>query len=161
MRNLRSGFSMLVAIFVIVLLSLVASYIFYASSSISKEGGIQYQQEEARVLARSYTEYAVLAVSGNQRSGGRCINEIHADIGNPNIGQGYRIRVYITYIGNARYVNSCRNVAATLANTDVDTLSIIVDVYVEYKDIMHPSLNNRFSSYIPWQVYHRRSIQKI
>jgi len=161
MRNFRSGFSMLVAIFVIVLLSLVASYIFYASSSISKEGAIQYQQEEARVLARSYTEYAVLAVSGNQKSGGICINEIHANIGNPNIGQGYRVTVYITYIGNTRYVNNCRNVAATLANTDVDALSIIVDVYVEYRDIMHPSLNSSFVSQIPWQVYHRRSIQKI
>ena len=157
MIKLRSGFSMLVAIFVILMLSLVATYIFYASSSISKEGSIQYQREQAMILARSYTEYAVLAVSGT----GNCINTINANIGTPNSGRGYRVRVNITYIGNNRYITGCTNVAANLPNSDVDTLSIIVDVYVEYKDISNPSLYNGFASYVPWQAYHRRSIQKI
>ena len=161
MIKLRSGFSMLVAIFVILMLSLVATYIFYASSSISKEGSIQYQREQAMILARSYTEYAVLAVSGNDRSSGNCINTINANIGTPNSGRGYRVRVDITYIGNSKYLAGCTNVAANLPNSDVDTLSIIVDVYVEYKDISNPSLYNGFASYVPWQAYHRRSIQKI
>ena len=161
MIKLRSGFSMLVAIFVILMLSLVATYIFYASSSISKESSIQYQREQAMILARSYTEYTVLALSGNNKDSGNCINTINANIGTPNNGRGYRVRVDITYIGNSKYLTGCTNVAANLSNSDIDTLSVIVDVYVKYKDISNPSLYNGFSSFVPWQAYHRRSIQKI
>lgn len=164
MMKQRSGFSMLVAIFTIMLLSLVAGYIFYASSSISKEGSIQYQREQAMVLARSYTEYAVLAISGNNRSV-KCLNEINANIGiDPYKGKGYVVKVYITYIGNTKYINNgdkCERIAAELSNTDVDTLSVILDVYVDYKDIQNPSLYNGNENLVPWQVYHRRSIQKI
>ncbi len=162
MRKFRSGFSMLVAIFVILLLSMVASYIFYSSSAITKEGALQYQSEQARLLARSYTEYAVLAVSGNDRTTGNCINEINANIGsNPAMGLGYSIHVDITYIGNQRYIQYCAHKAAQLSNLDTDTLSVIVDVYVKYKDIQQRSLYNGNANSVPWQVFHKRSIQKI
>ena len=162
MTNSKKGFSLLVAIFTIILLSLVASYIFYTSSSIAKESGIQYQQEQARILARSYTEYAVLAISGNDRNKTKkCIDEVTADIGDPINGKGYRIKVNITYIGNNKYINKCLHNASTLNDTDEDTISAILDVYVMYKETTHPSLNTSYSKYIPWQVYHRRSIQKI
>ena len=160
----REGFSLLVAIFTIVLMSLVASYIFYASSTNAKVGDLQYKKEQAKLLARSYTEYAVMAISANKRDGSAntCINTINAIIGtDPARGEGYRVRVEITYIGNQRYVNKCIHVAATLDNSDVDTLSAIIDVYVEYRDIFHPSLFSRYIQYVPWQSYHRRSIQKI
>jgi len=155
MVKLKNGFSLLVAIFTILLLSLISSYIFYASSSIAKEGGIQYQQEQARLLARSYTEYAVLAISGNNRNT-TCIDEIEADIGSPITGQGYKIKINITYIGNNKYTSTCSHKAFTLADTDEDTLSVILDVYVKYKDSLHPFILNA-----PWQVYHKRSLQKI
>ena len=156
MIKFKKGFSLLVAIFVIVLLSVVSAYIFYASSSIVKEGQIQYQDEQARLLARSYTEYAVLAISANDRSI-NCIDKIKADIGNPDIGKGYKIEVDITYIGNVGYnIGSCSHKAAILSNSDEDTLSVILDVYVKYKDPIHPNVNSE-----PWIVYHRRSIQKI
>jgi len=158
----RNAFSLLVAIFTIVLLSLVASYIFYASNSIAKEGGIQYQQEQARILARSYTEYAVLAISGNDRNTtNKCIDEITANIGNPDIGQGYKVKVNITYIGNNKYIKNCLHKAFTLSDSDEDTLSVILDVYVKYKDASNSSIGGKYQKFVPWQVYHRRSIQKI
>jgi len=162
MKQSRRAFSLLVAIFTIVLISLVASYIFYASSSIAKEGGIQYQQEQAKILARSYTEYAILAISANNKdSSTPCIDTINANIGDPDNGKGYKIVVEVTYIGNQRYISKCNHKAVTLTNSDVDALSVILDVYVKYKDLTHPSLNTSNSVYIPWQVYHRRSLQKI
>ncbi len=161
MKKLRSGFSMLVAIFTIVVISLVASYIFYASASINKEGEIQYQKEQAMLLARSYTEYAVMAVSANNRNI-NCINNINATIGtNPAIGQGYKVEVKITYIGNQKYIYKCLRKAATLSNSDIDTLSVIIDVYVRYRDRSNASLYNRYSSFVPWFTYHKRSLQKI
>ena len=153
MMKLRSGFSMLVAIFTIVLMSLVASYIFYASSSVSKEGIIQYKREQAMLLARSYTEYAVMAVSANDRSI-NCLNEINGQVGtNPDNGNGYKINVKISYIGNEKYIKKCTRKAAQLSNSDVEALSVIIDVYIQYKD--GANLNE------PWQTYHRRSLQKI
>jgi len=160
MRNLRGGFSMLVAIFTIVLLSLVASYIFYASSSITKEGNLQYQKEQAMILARSYTEYAVMAVSANDRTN-KCIDTIKTDIGNPNKGNGYKVIVKIAYIGNKKYIKNCKNIVTKLDDSDIDTLSIIVDVYVKYRDILNPTYNTKKEIYIPWQTYHKRSLQKI
>jgi len=164
MRKFRKGFSMIMAIFVIVLLSLVASYIFYASASITKEGTVQYQNAQAKIYARSYTEYAVLAVMGNsdRNSTNTCIKEINSVIGNdPAKGQGYMIHIDITYIGNKKYTDKCTNKAFTLSNNDTDTLSVIIDVYVKYKDSQNASLYNANSAKVPWQVYHRRSIQKI
>jgi len=162
----RAGFSLLVAIFTIVLISLVASYIFYASSATVKEGALQYKQEQAKLLARSYTEYAVMAISANNREGSKiCIDTINATIGSdPAKGLGYRVRVEISYIGNERYVNRCMHVAAKLDNNDIDTLSAIIDVYVEYRDIFNSALfsgKNILINQVPWQKYHKRSIQKI
>jgi len=160
----KKAFSLLVAIFVIMLISIVASYIFYTSSTVAKTGSIQYQREQAAIYARSYTEYAILAISGNNRNSGQCITTINANIGNPNIGQGYKIVVKISYIGNNKYINSCNtnNIIANLNDTtDEDTLFAIIDVYVSYKDIMHRSINTQWQNYIPWQTYHKRSIQKI
>jgi len=165
MINSRKGFSLLVAIFTIVLVSVVASYIFYASSSISKEGSLEYQQEQARLLARSYTEYAVLAITGNDRSTGKCIRQIKADIGFPDGGQGYKVEVDVTYIANHKYIDSCPSAdtpkAVTLSDNGTDTVTVILDVYVKYTDATHPGLDINNPDQIPWHTYHKRSLQKI
>ncbi len=157
---MKKGFSLLVAIFTIILLSFVASYIFYASSTVTKVGNLQYQQEQAALLARSYTEYAILAVQGHNRdTSGNCINKIEANvIGNdPDNGKGFKVEVDIYYIGNNKYVQNCNNVLASLNdNSSEDTLDIIVDVYVKYKNILHPNKANA-----PWITYHKRSLQQI
>ena len=169
MNKQRRAFSMLVAIFVIMILSLVASYIFYANSTTAKVGQLQYQREQAMLLARSYTEYAVLAIQGHNRVvNNNCVNEIDTDIGaNPAQGQGFRVIVKISYIGNQKYIQYCGAKTAQLADPDItdptkpeDTLMAIVDVYVKYKDIQHQGLNNAGNN-IPWHTYHRRSLQKI
>ena len=165
MRKFRDGFSMLVAIFVIVMLSLVASYIFFASNTTTKTGTIQYQAEQAKLYARSFTEYAILAASGNgdRNTSAKCISTINSTIGTtPATGQGYQITVHLTYIGNSRYISSCANKAAELSDADIDTLSVIVDVYVRYKDYQQVAVAApEDKAKVPWITYHRRSIQKL
>ena len=161
MRKFRDGFSMLVAIFVIVMLSLVASYIFFASNTTTKTGTIQYQAEQAKLYARSFTEYAILAASGNDRNAtANCLSTITSEIGAPVVGQGYQITVHLTYIGNQKYISQCTNKAAVLSDADTDTLSVIVDVYVRYKDYQQVAAA-AVPANVPWITYHRRSIQKL
>jgi len=151
MIKLKKGFSLLIAIFTIMILSLVASYIFYSNNIITKSGGLQYKKEQAILYARSFTEYTVMAIEGNDRKT-NCIESINADI------DDYKIEVKVSYIGNSIYISKCSNNIATLNNTDPDTLDAIIDVYIKYKDIQHPDINNTKT---PWQTYHKRSIQKI
>ncbi len=156
---MKKGFSLLVAIFTIILLSLVASYIFYASSTVSKVGNLQYQKEQAMLLARSYTEYAILAIQGHNRdNSGNCVESINANLGpNPTIGEGYRVIVKIYYIGNDKYLKNCTNIVAKLNDSNsADTLMALIDVYVKYKDLLHPN-----KAAAPWITYHKRSLQKI
>jgi hypothetical protein len=155
---MKKGFSLLVAIFTILLLSLVAAYIFYTSATVNKVGTLQYQKEQAMLLARSYTEYAVLAIQGHDREAtNNCVEEIKANIGDdPLNGLGYRVIVKINYIGNEKYVKNCSNTIVSLDNNSEDTFMAIIDVYVQYKNLLHP---NKASAL--WITYHKRSLQKI
>ena len=119
----------------------------------------QYQREQSALLAKSYTEYAILAVMSNDRNGtgNDCIEDIDGRIGaNVNNGQGYLIETRIAYISdtNAR-VSTCAG-TRILHDTGITTiqsaLSIIIDVYVRYRNPDSP---------VNWVTYHRRTLQKI
>ncbi len=163
MHTQRKAFSMLTAIFVIVLMSTVAMLVMSLTGKIVKETTAQYQKEQAVLLSKSYTEYAIMAVMSNDRNDSTldCIENIDGRIGaNVNNGQGYLINTRIAYIAdsNAR-VGTC---AATriLYDSGITTaesaLSVIIDVYVRYRDPDHPTVSTA-----PWVTYHRRTLQKI
>ena len=156
----RPAFSMLTAIVVIVLMSSVATLIMGLSGKMVKSTTAQYHKEQAALLAKSYTEYAIMTVMSNDRnSTGKCIQDIDGYIGNGNAyndGTGYQVRVRIGFIGPNSEINKC-SVSRRLGNpASNNELNIIVDVYVEYKDIDNPNLADA-----PWVTYHRRTLQKI
>jgi type II secretory pathway pseudopilin PulG len=153
-RKMRKAFSMLTAIFIIVLMATVAMFVMSLSGKIVKTTTAQYQQEQAQLYAKSYTEYAVLAVTGNDRSN-NCLETISGTIGSPASGNGYRIRTHISYIGPASEIGNCAATRklSTNVTTDGTPLTIIIDAYVDYKD---PD-----NSGGPWLTVHRRSTQKI
>lgn len=151
----RKAFSLLTSIVVIVLMATVAILILNMSSKLVKETTAQYQNEQAALYANSYTEYAILAVTGNDRSV-NCLSTINGTVGdatatNPN--NGYRIRTQIAYIGTSGEVGSCNRVFSSSVTTASTPLTIIVDAYVDYKDLDNPSGQNI--------VYHKRTLQKI
>ena len=159
----RSAFSMLTAIIVIVIMATVAILIMNISGKIVKETTSQFQREQAMLLSKSYTEYAIMAVMSNDRNGtGNCLRDIDGQIKIDDSsavtvanGNGYRIRVRISYIGSNAEVASCaatRVLSNSIVNTDTP-LNIIVDTYVDYKD---PDNTDR-----PWVTYHKRTLQKI
>ena len=154
--KLRSGFSMITAIFVMVLMATVAMFIVNLSGKIVKTTTAQYQREQAMLLAKSYTEYAVMAVMANDRSGtGKCLDTITGNIGNnPAIGDGYQANVEIHYIGNNHEVGNCigKILSSTVA-TPKSPLTIVVDTYIRYKDPDNTTAD--------WLRFHKRTLQKI
>ena len=161
-KNNRDAFSMITAIVVMVLMSTVAMTVMSLSGKMVKGTTAQFQREQAILLAKSYTEFAVMAIGANDRNatGGNCLTDIDGNnvIRSESLG-GYQVRVRIAYIGDAK-VDTCGTVGTRILSNTVTTLetplSVIIDVYVEYKDFDHHD-----PAEAPWITYHKRTLQKI
>lgn len=160
MYRQRKAFSLLTAIFIIVIMTTVATFVMNLSGKIVQETTAQYQKEQAVLLAKSYTELAIMTVMSNDRNGtGVCVQDIEAvDVipvgADADIAQSYDIETRIAFIGPNTDISACDN-TRELGNPVTaasDELNIIVDVYVRYQDITYPSSTIS---------YHRRTLQKI
>ena len=150
----RSGFSMITSLFVIVVMATVAAFVMHLSSKNTKTTVVQYQHAQAELYAKSYTEYAVMAVTANNRAP-NCLTDIDGTIGQYSTGQGYQVRVRIAYIGsNTVGLSNCSatRVLSTGVATPQTPLTALIDVYVDYLD---PDNNNQK------MTVHRRTVQKI
>jgi hypothetical protein len=161
LQQSRKAFSMLTALVIIILMATVSMLVFNLSGKMVKGTTTQFLREQAMLLAKSYTEYAVMAITANDRNTTtNCITGIEGSNIIRSIDQsGYRVRVNIFYIGNNTEVQYCTdNILSDDVTTPETPLSAIIDVYVEYKDIdSHVSdIDDR-----PWITYHRRTLQKI
>ena len=156
----RKAFSMITAIFMILLMSTVAIFIFNLSGKIVKETTNIYQKEQAVLIAKSYTELAIMTVMANDRNGTSvCVDSLNGVVGPAGAstnGQGYQVRTRIGYIGSTADIASCVGTRQFGNPASGNELNIIVDVYVEYKDISQAT-----PSTSPWITYHRRTLQKI
>ena len=145
----RKAFSMLTAIFVILIMASVGAMVMSLSAKMVKETTTQFQREQSMLLAKSYTEYAIMAVmaNGTRSAGGNCLNTITGAYNNT-----YNITVDIAYIGNNTTLagTSCNNILSNTVTTPQSPLNIIVDAYVSYPDDNGQNI-----------TYHRRSLQKI
>jgi len=156
-HTMRKAFSMITAIFIIVIMATVAIFVTNLSGKIVKSTTTQFQSEQARLYAKSYTEYAILAITGNNRSV-NCLKTINGTISSDSstTDDNYNVTVQIAYIGSNAAVGSCAggtrdlNSAVTTTGTP---LTAVIDVYVTYRDIDHPNGN--------LMTVHRRTVQKI
>ncbi len=152
----RKAFSMITAIFIIVLMATVAVFILSLSGKMVQETTAQFQREQSMLLAKSYTEYAIMAVTANEHNTSSCLKTITGGYGDDGNGNDlYSINVNISYIGNTDLDSSCAPLS-TAVITPKSPLNIIVDVFVSYKELDHPDPTNA-----PGITYHRRSLQKI
>jgi len=145
---MKKAFSLITAIIVIILMATVAAFIFNLSGKMVKSTMVQFQREQSMLLAKSYTEYAVLAVTANEHNTSNCLNTISGTYGI------YNIDVNISYIGNTNLHANC-NTLSNAVTTVESPLNIIVDVFVSYDALDHPTATP------PKVTYHRRSLQKI
>jgi len=170
---MRKAFSMMMAVFVMIVMMSITVLVFNLSSKITTATLTQYQKEQAILLAKSYTEYAIMAAGANNSRSGNCIENIKGDVGNIILGinddgavdggQGYRVEVNIGYIGNGlkcsnEHILSDDGAIVTTVNGNELSPNIIVDVYVRYRAV-NSHINN--TDMPPWITYHRRTIQKL
>ena len=172
-KNIKSkkAFSMITAIFVIVMMASLTILIMNISGRTIKSTTLQYQKEQAQLLARSYTELAILYVIHYDRTTNLdCLETITDHFGETG-DSGYDINITIKYMGNDALLDGCEK--TILANATIGTasdplntatwteqgtgfdrtISLVIDTVITYKDFDDPS--NRDIT------FHRRTLQKI
>ena len=140
---MRKGFSLLTALVFLVLIATISALSISLSTQAVKQTTDVYLKSQAELLVRSGTEYAMLAMSGHDYSGG-CLESINA-----TYNSMFDINISIMYIGNGLGGANCVQLG-----TDIDTnesnRTAIIDTWVRTKaDIVSEPI-----------VMHRRSIQK-
>jgi len=158
---MRKAFSMLTAITVMVMMAGLAAMVFSISGKIVKQTTAQYRTEQAMLLAKSYTEFAILAIQGHNMTANGCLQTITgivnstqfdtANAGASDNGEGYKVTVRMQYIGLPASIACAVNTPSTSQDT-----SVIIDVNVRYKD---PDAVD--TSATQWINYERRTLQRL
>ncbi len=160
---MRKAFSMMTAIFVILLMATLAGFIVNISSKAVSTTVFQYKKEQAVLYAKSYTELAILAATANDSNVTNCAEDINAYVGGTQTevrdGKGYEVQTRISYIGNGLACSDTRILTPGNTITTEDALHIIVDVYVRYRDPSVVAAGTATGS--PWVTFHRRTLQKL
>ncbi len=128
-----------------VLVATLMMYSFSLSTKTVKQTGDIYMKEQGQLLAKSATEFALLAISGHNNSAD-CINQI--DLQYPQGSPVYDINMTLRYIGNG-FPAGC-NVLSNNISTSESNGTVLIDTVVSYTD---PTTNEQVR-------FHRRTIQK-
>ena len=153
--SMHKAFSMITAIFVILIMATVSMLVMSTSGKIVKTTTSQYQDAQANLYAKSYTEFAVMAVTGHDRAV-NCLQDVNGVIDDINNG-GYKIRTHIQYIVSEAEKGLCSRANKNIINAnDIQNiktpLTLIIDAYVDYQDPDNDAQT---------LTVHRRSVQKI
>lgn len=156
----RQAFSMITAIFVILLIATIGAFIMNLSGKMVQETTSQYRKEQAILYAKSYTEFAIMAATSQP-----CVNKITASLDGTQTevkeGQGYFIDVRIHYLGTN---SACTN---TVGNGDISDIAaqekiLLIDTYVRYRDPDSIGARNTLAwSVDPGITYYRRTLQRL
>lgn len=141
---------MIMAIFFMIIISTLLLYMLSSTTESVQRTTNDYLDEQAVLMAKSATEYAILAVSGYDRTaaGGSCLNSINAQY--PAVNPIFDINTTIQYIGFGT-IAGCNNLIGTIT-TEESNGTMLIDVYVT----SHSSLN------LDEPIrYHRRTLQKL
>ena len=161
----RSGFAMIMAIVVIVIITSIMALTISLSSGAKKRVTNDFLSEQAILLAKGANEMALLAISGVDHTGVNCLN--HIDMVYPDgINPIFNISVDIRYIARpsasvapaGEFSNNCNFYTANaVGNADsLSTLESDGGVFIDIRVTTDPMLS------IGEEITHvRRTIQKL
>ena len=120
----RSAFAMILAIFVVVLVSLGGVMLLSGTSTGGKSVGDNYIHAQAELLAESATEFAVMRAQGFDTTGANCLNNLNISVQDSSGASAYDVSVKIQY--SFRAARPANNQCSTLAEyTGNDTMMLI------------------------------------
>lgn len=147
MPKMRSAFSMITAIFVILLLATLSVLMLNMSATTANNTIVQYRTEQAALYAKSFTELAILRATQMAARPATCIQtdtDYAPSLAAYNNGSGYEVGTTMTF------VQTNTALGCTIPNTS----NMIVDVSVRYKNPIDPAN-------APITTYFRRTLQKL
>jgi len=164
----RAAFSMVTAIFVILLMASVAAMVMNLSGKVVQETTAQYRKEQAILLAKSYTEFAIMTATAQDCAP---LTITGGDVDSiSKIGEGYQVVVQTRYIGAN---SACKGVgdSGNIRLNDADNIttpesidgSILVDVFVKYRnpEDLHAINDDAWTNPSRGITYHRRTLQRL
>lgn len=154
-RGHRPGFSMIVAIFVVLIVAWLASQVLNMSAKESKGTGDRYLLYQAELLADSATDYAVMRIGDyDETVNNNCLRDISItvnDASNTIPMYDINMRMYYSYQGAAPANCPAHNVLSPAVGTGLDSM-VLIDTTVTVRADSNLSTE-------PIRV-HRRSWQK-
>ncbi|NPA81674.1 MAG: type II secretion system protein [Epsilonproteobacteria bacterium] len=146
----RKGFTLVLAIIVLIIVSSLAAFMVSLSSSSAKETSDIYLKEQAELLMQSATEYAILAILGHDNYN-NCLENInitYPSSSNPI----FDINVSLWYIFDSPVSSTyCSHVVSSDLVNDDSNFTVIIDTTIT------TTANTGLSE--PVRL-HRRTIQK-
>jgi len=160
----RNGFAMIMAIFFMIIIATLMLYMLGSTSETAQRTTNDYVLEQAQLLAKSSVEYAVLRVSGTDRSGpdgvlgtadDTCLPGFTARYPQPPAPAIFDIDVRITYFGFGDGCAAPLYGAGTIGTitTPESNGTMMIDVTVRTNPL-GINLTEPIS-------YHRRTLQKL
>ena len=137
----RSGFSLLLAIIIMITIATLMAFMISLTSTTAKQTTDIYASEQTKLLAKSATEFALLAISGHDNTQ-NCIENI-----NLTYEKNYEVNMTLYYIGNSLPISNCQKLSDNISTPESNG-TVIIDTYVTFKGSSEPIR------------YHRRTIQK-
>ena len=147
-QQTRSGFAMIMAIFFMIVIATLLSYMLSSTTETAKRTTNTYVNEQAQLIAKSAVEYALLRVSGVERNATSCVNGFNTQY-SPSGNALLDVNVTIRYFGLAG--TACNNLVGSI-NTPESNGTMLIDVYVQDTPALMLSEPIR---------YHRRTLQKL
>ena len=145
----RSGFAMILAIFVVLLVALGGVLLLSNATKGAKSVGDNYLYAQAELLAMSATEFAVMRAQGFNISGGNCLENLNIVVNDTNSAPMFNANVSLAYSFRGAAPALCTSAHILATGTGKDTM-ILMDVTVEDSNL----------STEPIRV-HKRSWQKL
>lgn len=144
----RSGFAMILAIFVVVMVALGGVMLLGNAATGAKSTGDNYLRAQAELLAMSATEFGVMRAQGfNTNSNANCLDQLNIAVNDATGAPAFDVSVSYSYSFSGAQNSSCSRILAQ--TTGKDTM-ILMDVTVEDHNL----------STEPIRV-HKRSWQKL
>ena len=149
---MRRGFTLIAAIFFVVIASSICMLALSIASTSVKQNSEIYLREQSELVARAATEYAMLAIISNDFST-TCLGKQSENASEDNpitgeFGNLFTFKVYVKYFGDMG--DACKNKDAVIVK-GANQGTIMLDVFVSSKPGKASNPIN----------FHKRTLQKL